>query len=424
MSINSFLPKFTFSDKMKTRNVKILSGAAISVLIVLLLNSAVPSMADTRLTTTGYDNKLPEVWYLKQAYRFCQGVGSPIQNLGGSTPDGQYSDNTGTLPPVEDVQNAGCIEWAFGERTQNYVFTGEQIAELVVVRDPNGHPERLFVYMDVDGRQVAQCSQLSSANTTALLRGSGTWYGHSVKDDLLGLPQPYPTGYGSIPAGFNSQYDALYQCLLTVTPDMCGDLKVEVEVSKDGLDPRGNGVHSVTDVKDAGDQTWSINPPVQLDISDDTISFPQAACGVTVPSDNTLTIANTGSKVEIAVWLGGTDFYSPDVAAQCPFSNVLDVDKYMTFDCIKNGMYDEQIWQPVKNKDLTDKLGCWLPVGSGVAGTCFGLRPIFTVPALPMFTANILLPSDSAECKFKLAYPCPCDGEFTEGSLVVLMRAV
>jgi hypothetical protein len=373
----------------------ILSGSILGILVVLLAINTV--MADTPGMTTGYDNKVPEIYFLKKCFGFCQRVGTTQipDCFGGSVPDGM------------DLQADGCIEWVMGERFQSYAFTGEQIAELVVARDPNGVEDLVNAYLAVDGDNRVKCVPID--NATALAIASHCGY-TDLAAELLDVPHLTVAGAVMIPAGYNPAYDQLYACLLTVTDDMSGDLTVRA------YDESGEMAETPV-------QVWDFNPPVTLDITGD-VAFPQAPAGNTVYSTEKLTIKNGGDKVAIAVWLGGTDLYG-DVAARCPISNVLDVDKWMNFRCTLNdGIYIDEEWRPVKNKDITDVLGCWMY--AGMDGTCFGLLPLFQadIPVQPTLRANILFPQDKADCEFQLTYPVPCVGTFTEGNLIVLMRAI
>jgi hypothetical protein len=355
--------------------------------------------------STGYDNKVPEIYFLKKCFDFCQsGEFCPelvAEGLpGGSVPDGW------------DVQEAGCIEWIVGDRQWSYIFTGEQIVEFVVARDPNGVVDLTDAYLEVDGVSTVKCIPI---DREVAEQWAGAYCDETLDIELGMKPHETIAGVSSIPAGYNANYDQIYACLLTVTDDMSGDLDITVSVY-DESDEMGT-----TDP-----QTWTFNPAIGIQITSDPIMFPQAAAGATVYSEHDLVIENpVDGKVAVAIWLGGTDLYSPSMAARCPWSNVLDVDKQMDFRCkLNDGIYFDQIWHDVKNKDLTDVLGCWMPVGTD--GTCFGLNPIFNHdrPAMPLPLWNILLPGDKASCEFKLTYPVPCVGEFDTGSLYILLRAV
>jgi hypothetical protein len=185
------------------------------------------------------------------------------------------------------------------------------------------------------------------------------------------------------------------------------------------------------------DQMWFFNPEVSLDISlsdGSEVEFEEGYAGDTVYSTNRLLLENAAEGgVDIAVWLGGTDLTSPDMAAKCPWSNVLDVEGVddwdgMQFRCnLDNGIYVEQCWQQIKNKNI--KMECddvWegsetcdvFPPAPHTDGMCLGLYPLFY--GIP----NILENGHEADCMFKLQYPVPCIGSFTDGNIIILMRAI
>jgi hypothetical protein len=187
------------------------------------------------------------------------------------------------------------------------------------------------------------------------------------------------------------------------------------------------------------DQTFFFNPEVSLDISlssGSAIEFEDGYAGDLVYSTNKLLLENAAEGgVDIAVWLGGTDLTSPDMAAKCPWSNVLDVegistptDDYegMQFRCtLDNGIYVEQCWQQVKNKNI--KLGCDEVSDAEDKERCLGINPLFADDNKcdeGLGHENVLENGHEAECWFKLEYPVPCIGDFTDGNLIILMRAI
>jgi hypothetical protein len=382
----------------------ILSGSILGMLVVLLAVNTV--MADTWNSTTGYGNQAPVVYELKKSFSFCQDA----RFYGGSVPDGF------------DVQSSGCINtiWApIGSgpwpadaplrRLHGYAFTGEQIGLLVVARDPNGVLDLVDAYFDVDETRVAKCNEVTPADLV------GGWNGWSAADlvfELVEKPHALAVGNTIITAGYKPAYDKIYECILTVTDSMSGPTDIQVEVVDQSSESAFTQV-----------EPFEFNPSVSLDVGTtdgEGLTFPAGVAGGTVYSDNQLTIKNDGSIVDIAVWLGGTDLTS-STPAKCPISNVLDVDLWMKFDCIlEPGLYIEQHWQNVTNKDMTSLLGCW-----GMPGTqlpCFGLNPLFYDGPIPTF--NVLLTGQEAKCDFKLTYPNPCVGTFDDGKIIVLMRAV
>jgi hypothetical protein len=349
-----------------------------------------------------------QVYFLKKSFDFCDDGIHPD--------DGDEDIPGGSVPDGMDVQTAGCVDrWAENEqdRRDNYAFTGERIAELVVARDLDGAIAISHAILQVDGMDVAYCNEVDPEDL------SGTWKGH----DISGILQEYPPQKSeSTEAGFDPLYDKLFECFLTVTDDHDGMSAITVEVFD-----TVNDISAVTE-----DQMWFFNPEVSLDISlseGSEVEFEEGYAGDTVYSTNRLLLENAAEGgVDIAVWLGGTDLTSPDMAAKCPWSNVLDVEGVddwdgMQFRCnLDNGLYIEQCWQQIKNKNI--KLDCdevW--EGSDVCefsheAMCLGLNPLFH--GIP----NVLENGHEADCMFKLQYPVPCIGSFTDGNLIILMRAI
>lgn len=361
-----------------------------------------------------------KVYFLKKSFDFCDDGIHPE--------DGDEDIPGGAVPDGFDVQSSGCVDrWADAEqdRRDNYAFTGEQVAELVVARDLDGAIAITQAMLLVDGDEIAYCNELAPRDVCA----SGwtgnwddcSWKGHTGDSFDAHMNEFPPQGSESTVAGFDPLYDKLFECFLTVTDDMEGEAVITVEVYD-----YANDLIAWT-----YDQMWYLNPEVSLDISMSdgaAVEFEPGYAGDTVYSTNKLLMENDAEGgVDIAVWLGGTDLTSPSALAKCPWSNVLDVEGIeanghtyngMDFRCsLDSGIYTEQTWQDVLNKNL--KEDCTdVSDGDGEVETCLGLNPIF------YGHENVLKNGHEMECRFKLQYPVPCIGEFTDGNLVILMRAV
>jgi hypothetical protein len=362
---------------------------------------------------------------LKKSFDFCDDGIHPYDDE--APYDRDQDIPGGSVPDGMDVQTAGCVDrWDDYEqdREDNYAFTGEQIAELVVARDLDGAIAISHAIMQVEGYDVVYCNEvpiqsICSGRTPNGPWSSCSWKGHSGSDfDSLMNEYP-PQKSESTSPGFDTRYDKLFECILTVTDEMDGMSQITVEVYD-----TVNEMYAVTDP-----QAWFFNPAVSLDISvsgeTDAIMFEEGYAGDTVYSINRLLLANEAEGgVDIAVWLGGTDLTSPDAAAKCPWSNILDVETAMDFRCnLDEGMFIEQCWQDVKNKNI--KLECddvWEGsadcVSAHTSGFCLGINPLF------LSRPNILENGHEADCQFKLQYPVPCIGDFTGGNLLILMRAI
>lgn len=408
-----------FGDKMKSKNTIVLSGIAILLIAMFTTNVAI---ADTVPDEAGPGDDL-QVYFLKKSFDFCDDGIHPH--------DGDGDMPGGSVPDGFDVQSSGCVDRWTNEGTEqdrrdNYAFTGEQIAELVVARDLDGAIAITHAILMVDGDEVAYCNELPYYQAGG--QPISEWRGHEVAGILAEYP---PQKSESTAAGFNPLYDKLFECILTVTDDMDGESIITVEV----MDVV-NDMVAATD-----DQMWFFNPEVSLDISltdGSAVMFEDGYAGDIVYSTNKLLLANEAEGgVDIAVWLGGTDLTSPSMAAKCPWSNVLDVEGIsvdghdyngMEFRCnLDNGLYIEQCWQQIKNKNI--KLDCdMVSEGDGDDSSescafshealCLGINPLFQ--SIP----NVLENGHEADCMFKLQYPVPCIGDFTDGNLVILMRAI
>jgi len=392
----------------------VLSGIAILLLATINTNMA---FADKVPDGAGPGDDL-QVYFLKKTFDFCDdglSGGTPQDPSGGSVPDGF------------DVQASGCVDrWTNPnepkeqDRRDNYAFTGEQIAELVVARDLDGAIAITHAMLKVGSGEVVYCNDVT-ADYVAVKTGGKTsqgsfwkqdsavyWLNHKVSDILAEYP---PQKSESTQAGFHEAYDKIFECVLTVTDDMEGSDVITVEVT--------DTVNSLTASTD--DQTFFFNPEVSMDIglsSGSALEFEDGYAGDLVYSTNKLLIENDAEGgVDIAVWLGGTDLTSPDMAAKCPTSNIIDVETQMDFKCnLDNGLYIEQQWQDVNNKNI--KWSCQNAATSTNHAQCLGLNPLF------FGHDNVLENGHEADCSFKLRYPVPCIGEFTDGNLVILMRAV
>jgi len=387
------------------------------------------ALADIQAVGAGPSTTL-KVYFLKKSFDFCDdGLGrdmAPGDIQGGSVPDGF------------DVQSSGCVDrWVPGEfrgndgleqgRVDNYAFTGEQIAELVVARDLSGAAALTTATINVDSDAVAYCSAVDISSICKAPDAAHnwkywgcSWKGH-VGTDFDGLMNEYPPQEsGSIPAGYTGDFDKLFKCLLTVTDAYKLD-SYPVTVTVNDV----NGNTATTDP-----QTWYFNPEVSImvDTSDgEAITFGVGHAGDLVYSINSLTLKNMAEGgVDIAVWLGGTDLSSPDMTAKCPVSNILDVEGTnqwpvvdgMAFRCtLDNGVFGEQYWQQVENKNIKEECE-YASAGFPFLSRCLELNPLF------FSHSNVLENGHEASCIFKLKYPVPCIGEFTEGNLIILMRAI
>ena len=402
---------------MKTLKTIVLPVAAIFVIAMTLSSSM--AFADTVPIGFGPSTGL-SVYFLKKSFDFCDN-GLSVSNAGSNIPGG-------SVPFGENIQSSGCVDYTYenGEqiRKSNYLFAGEQVADLVVARDLSGALAIDHAIMQVDGSDVAYCNEVKvwdicKWNPTTSKWYQCSWKGHSGTDlDNLIAEYPLQASMSTNP-GFDQNYDKLFECFLTATDAMSGSSDITVQVTDSVNDQTAS----------TGAQTWFFNPAVSMDISlssGDAVAFQDGAAGDLVYSTNTLKLENSAEgMVDIAVWLGGTDLSSPDMAAKCPYTNVLDSEN-MQFRCtLDQGVYVEQDWQTIKTPIIKEE--CEKVSRVDHTAYCLDLNPLFDSSDTSGFGDghdNILVNGHEADCSFKLKYPVPCIGSFTDGNLIILMRAV
>ena len=348
-----------------------------------------------------------------EGYAMCDWVEVPLTpgellGTGGSTP---YGDQT--------IQYGGCKDTVHEKRYNQYAFSGEQILELVVVRDLNGAEDLIGADVTVDGYLEAKCDDVTGVFWFHGALQKTTWFGHDVETLLETIP---PSKGPADPEGFDPTFDRLYECILTVEPSWYGMSVVNIEAR----DQSG----SVS--TDAIAQTWFFNPAVILDLDTNdgapAIWYEDGVPGQTVYSGNKLVITNLAEGgVDLLVFIAADDLTDPThFGAKCPVSNVLDVDvpginQGMEYNC-KIGTLKDNEWNDIHNKNT--KLECngevvldpnWY---FGDDSVCYGATALLT-EHLP-----ILMNIHEAECQFRLTYPIPCIGSFTEGLIHIIVRAI
>lgn len=385
---------------MKTRNTLVLSGLAILVMLVALNTSVVAIPVGSGDTIPG-----PlAVYTIKKAALVC--------DWGASAPPYQSPPEVG-----------GCVD-VFAQRPNQYLFTGEQLAWLVVARDL-GTSLALpsTAQLMIDGTKKMECVAIGyhQAECLAHQDGSCSWYGHDVSDLLASVP--YKMGI-SDPVGFDADWDVLYQCTLTVTSDMVGSpSSMVVSVS----DLQGQTAVSVP-------EKWYFNPIISASIafqpSGTSILFPPAQQGQIVQSSNAMEIKNTAAGgVALAVFFTGNDLKDTSGIGMCydshgfnTLTNVLDINN-MAYRCEVGTVLSEQFTCIPHLKQST---GCQFDT-FGWGRICyaedFWMYPNDLIPdkMFPTFLYN----GDKAECVFQLSVPLPCLGTYSAANAVdVLLRAI
>jgi len=368
---------------MKTLFVGIVAVALLTILVT-------PVFADTFPVEAGPGNRPPEIYLLESYYDICGAESGSIP--GGSRP---YIPING----IQDAQSDGCIELCDDIRFDEYAFTGEQIGFLVAVRDLNGAPDIGYAYFTVDGQHEVLCVDVTN---------SDGWIQGKWPDQIPAKP--------FAPEGFNYATDKLFNCILTVEPSWYGESMISIEARDQAGTVTDNGIA----------QTWFFNPAIIVDLSTNdgapSIEFENGFPGQTVMSTNKLMITNLAEGgVDLWAFIAADDLTDPSHSgALCPISNVLDTDKQMEFRC-KIGTFEDDDWDYITNKDTSDSCG-WHFDTQGPYVQCLGAQALLVgrTPA----DVSIIKNQASAECQFRLTYPVPCIGDFTEGAFHVLVRAL
>jgi len=401
MSINSFFLNFLFSDKMNSRKM-ILSGAILAMIAVLTV-AVQPAIAGEENIGGGPGNFPPQVYLLKKAFDICNPESGLIPG--------------GSMPP--SGQQEGCVVVADELRMNEYAFTGEQIAELVAVRDLNGDIDILKADLMVDGSAVVKCNDVTAdaisgdgighftgtlADQSSLPgvqnHGSNHWFGKEIEYDQI------PAKSAGTITGLDTRFDKIYECILTVTPSMSGKSEVLV-TAWDQADESG----------DSPLQMWWFNPAIVLDVSTSDggpIAFEEGASpGQMVYSTNSLFVENDAEGgVDLYAWIAATDLVDTSGAAKCPLSNVLESEN-MEYRC-KIGTLFNDPWTELTNPD--DSMSCLF------AQRCQNAKPLLPSDGLP--SLSFILNGHTAECWFRITYPVPCVGTFDEGQVLLYVRAV
>ena len=103
----------------------------------------------------------------------------------------------------------------------------------------------------------------------------------------------------------------------------------------------------------------------------------------------------------------------------------------MQYRC-KIGTFEDDYWHYIPNKNTGN--GCvlqWLcpcdQADTECIRLCLNFQCLGAKPLLMFFDdigASIIKNQASAECQFKLHYPVPCIGDFTEGAFHIIVRAL
>lgn len=270
-------------------------------------------------------------------------------------------------------------------RRGNYAFTGEQINEVVLVRDMDGAVDIGDVNALVEGLETINCSWIPPG---------------PALDAII-------AGYGG-GLTYNVSTDKAFNCTIIVDETWYGYYFLSINASVRGESFLREGIA----------QMWFFNPAVVLNLASNnqnsSIVFEDWSPGYTVYSTNKLIVRNElvdqPIGVEIWAWLSSDDL-SLTLGSFCPTNETLQVEDYMEYRG-KKGTYIGD-WEDMANPDMFD--GCL------INGTCQGAKGIVE-PGVEEL--NRLGVDEHAEIEFRLHYPLPCTGNVTGGDLHVVARAV
>jgi hypothetical protein len=390
----------------------ILSGTILGVLVVLVGVNTVMALPNAGVG----GNDVPQVYLLKKAFDICSPEGTIP---GGSTPE---SGITG-----EGEVQSGCVNF-LGERANEYLFAGEQMAILVAARDLNGAPDLERAELWVDGEYRVTCNELTLADLDDGAPGPCQkehgeyvhciWFGHLVNDDLN--DQPPAKAAMQDENGFDGTVDKIYQCVFSpnandASPETGSLVTVKVydELAASGDDMPGESLPN---------SVW-LNPAITLDIyvePGDVLEFPAGVLGQTVYAMNTLNIKNTADGgVDLYAWLAMTDFRASSGPAKCPLGNWIDVETQVGYRCKIGTLFNNE-WNLVHNPD--DTKVCKVDTKDYDSSRCQGATPLLANHQMFSIIAN----QHTAECWFRFTYPeNECKGTFDlGGEVIVYARAI
>lgn len=289
----------------------------------------------------------------------------------------------------------------FDYRVSSYAFTGEQIEFYAVVRDPNGVLDIGFLKARVGGSPEVLCN-----------------------------PLPYPdvsscNGMGNLNLYGEEATDRAFHCLITVEPQWYGPTEVKLTAYNSANVPT-DGTHV---------ETWFFNPSLALSVSTNDgqpIRFEQMPYGADTPEERTVHSLNRLQVRNIAeggvnmwVYIAGTDLYDPNGASKCPFTNKIDIENYMKYRGWSGTQWQgEEGWRQMS--EYNQNALCAIDFSQN---TCYGGSPLTFVGNGNLVSSpgpwdNVLTNGGLAEVEFKLTYPIPCVGTFTNGQILVFGKAI
>lgn len=282
-------------------------------------------------------------------------------------------------------------------RTNNYIFTGEQVKWKVLVWDKNGVEKIQDVYSGWINQTngplpvniQSNCVRLATQRTTGTnLAGMG----------YSNVRRP---GDQTDEVTFNRDTMAEYECTLTAEPNCQGQKWFGVRaIDLDNL----NGTMLEA-------ESWFCNPSIDLTTSGH-IDF--GALGPGEQGASTFSIKNNaedGSGAQVILLINGKDFYdSSSSGAKCPTSNVMKLQGTVPT------VFNDGFWYTVTQGAYSTG-NKRIPYGIDITSA----DPVFSKGngIVKNMTAPFMYLSPGAETAMTLhlGIPQPCNGQFTDGTI-------
>lgn len=289
-------------------------------------------------------------------------------------------------------------------RTNNYIFTGEQIEWKFLVWDKNGVPEKIndiFAgWADQTNGPIAPNMQVNCQYLRAI-----------PASNLANLGYPNVRRPGDQEPQVNGNPDTMgeYVCRLTVEPSCHGQKWFGVKaVDLDNLE---------STMVEA--ESWFCNPILDLTFSGN-INFGTLGPGEQGTSTFSVTNnAEAGSGVNVILSISGKDFYDPSSSGgMCPTSNVLKLQG------VNPSVFSTGFWytatqgsNSVGNKRIPYSDGSSIASSDPIFSSGNGLSPNWSNPVT-------MTPGSDTSITLHLGIPSPCNGQFTDGTINLWALAI
>lgn len=304
------------------------------------------------------------------------------------------------------------------ERSNHYMFEGEQIKWDVLVVDLNGIDN--IAKIDTGNEDHPNIHEKVYVTV-----GQNQGEGNPI--EVICLRAGFQDIFESCNARIEEEHFVwdpnimdFFDCTFTVeAPEtgMYGEYWVTVEAE----DIDGN--KAIMDEN----EFWYFNPIVSLTI-DGNINFDRLTPGKTAYS-NEILVRNSvdeGSGVMLDMFISGADFYSSQDFAFCPEKQKLGLDNFRYY--AENGVYstlnDLEVGQE-RNKDNEGYVNLAYGVGFNDPNPFYdGFEIVQQEHNSHYYLGNIIGPDQEMKVKFKLNVPEQCKGDFNDGSIFFWGEAI